>query len=99
MSDTRRDGLRREPLFIPLTRPQMIWGVTYPFFVVNLVVSTEAYLLTKSFWVLALWLVFHAAGYAACLKEPRRFDLWIARLGRAQRVRNVSLWQSNSYRP
>lgn len=99
MSEERRDGLTREPLFVAMTRPQMIWGVTYPFFVANLIVATEVYLLAKSFWAVALWGLVHAIGYAACLKEPRRFDLLLTYLARAPRVRNHRLWRSNSYRP
>lgn len=92
-------GLQRQPLFAALTRPQMLWGVTYPYFVANLIVCTEAFLLAKSFAVLALFGIIHLLGYAACLKEPRRFDLLLTRLARARRVKNAALWGGNSYRP
>jgi type IV secretion system protein VirB3 len=35
----------------------------------------------------------------ACLREPRFFDLWIARVSRCPRVKNHKLWGCNSYRP
>lgn len=91
--------LASDPVFSALTRPQMIAGVTYPFAVFNLVVTLEAFLLTKSFWVLALAAALHVAGYLGCLREPRFFDLWIARVRTSPRVRNFWFWQGNSYEP
>jgi type IV secretion system protein VirB3 len=92
------NGLDRDPLFVALTRPQMFAGVTYTFFVINGVVSTEFFLIFKSAWVLLLALVIHAAGVIACLKEPRIFDLQLVRALRCPRVRNYRFWQCNSYR-
>ena len=39
----------RAPLFRALTRPQMFGGVTFNFFVINAAVTTELFLLTRSF--------------------------------------------------
>jgi hypothetical protein len=44
------------------------------------VICTEAFLIFRSAWVLALALVVHGAGWLACLKEPRIFDLWLVRV-------------------
>ena len=46
------NGLERDPLFVALTRPQMFAGVTYSFFVLNAAVTTEAFLMTRSFLAL-----------------------------------------------
>lgn len=91
--------LARDTLFVGLTRPQMFAGVTWSFFVVNLVISTEAFLLLRSGWVVALALGVHGFGALACLHEPRRFDLWMVRAMRCPRVRHYRFWQCNSYRP
>ncbi len=91
--------LQRDVVFGALTRPQMFAGVTYSFFVMNGVVTAELFLITRSFWALLAALVIHAAGYMACLKEPRIFDLWLTRATRCPRVRNWSVWRCNSYRP
>ena len=53
-------ALERDPVFTALTRPQMFAGVSYSFFVVNMVVTTEVFLITKSFWALVTPLVIHA---------------------------------------
>jgi type IV secretion system protein VirB3 len=91
--------LVRHPVHRALTRPQMFGGVTMNFFVINAAVTTEAFLITKSFWALPVALVVHAVGYMACLREPRAFDLWIAKVSKCPRVKNWRQWECNSYAP
>jgi len=90
--------LERDTLFVALTRPQMFGGVTYSFFVANMVVATELFLIFRSAWVLAAAAVMHVAGSLLCLNEPRFFDLWLARIANCPRVRNYRVWGCNSYR-
>ncbi len=92
-------SIERDVVFGALTRPQMFAGVTYNFFVLNAIVTAELFLITKSFWALLAALVLHVAGYMACLREPRIFDLWLTKIVRAPRVRNWAAWRCNSYRP
>jgi type IV secretion system protein VirB3 len=87
------------PVHRALTRPQMFAGVTYNFFVINMALTTEVFLVTHRFMALAIALVIHAVGYLACLREPRIFDLWLARTSKCPRVRNRQLWGCNSYAP
>lgn len=89
--------LARAPVFRALTRPQMFAGVTYNFFVINLLVTTEAFLVTRSFLALPVALAVHAAGYLACLREPRIFDLWLTKVTTCPRVCNWKRWRCNSY--
>lgn len=92
-------GLRHDTVFAALTRPQMFAGVSYSFFVLNLVITTEVFLITKSFWAILAALAIHAVGYFICLREPRFLDLWILRAGRCPRVKNHDHWRCNSYAP
>ncbi|MBV9841253.1 MAG: type IV secretion system protein VirB3 [Sphingomonadaceae bacterium] len=92
-------ALQSDPIFAALTRPQMIGGVTYGYAIFNLILSIELFLITKSFWVLPVALVVHAIGYLGCLREPRFFDLWMARARHCPRVKNRRFWQANSYAP
>lgn len=92
-------GLIRFPVHRALTRPQMFAGVTYSFFIINAMVTTELFLVTRSFLALPLGLAIHGVGYLACLREPRVFDLWITRVSRCPRVRNWQHWGCNSYSP
>ena len=92
-------SLERDTLFVGLTRPQMFAGVTYSLFVTNVVIATELFLIFKSIWVIAAALLLHGLGVLLCLKEPRFFDLWLARVSKCPRIKNRQVWGCNSYRP
>lgn len=92
-------ALHPTPVFRALTRPQMFAGVTFSFFIINMALTTEAFLITHSFLALPVALVVHGAGYLASLREPRIFDLWLTRVSRCPRVGNWSRWGCNSYAP
>ena len=91
--------LARVPVFRALTQPQTFAGVTYSYFVINGVVTTEAFLIARSFWVFGVALLMHGVGYLACLREPRIFDLWLTKVSRCPRVPNFKVWRCNSYQP
>ena len=91
--------LKQDTVFIALTRPQMFAGVTYSLFVVNMVIAAEFFLIFKSLWSIVLAAALHVAGVLLCLREPRFFDLWMARMRLCPRVKNHALWECNSYRP
>lgn len=91
--------LEQDPLFVALTRPQMFAGVTYSYFIVNVVLATELFLIFRTPWVLLAALFVHGVGALLCVREPRFFDLWLTRVRRCPRVRNHAIWRCNSYRP
>ena len=93
------NALNRTPIFRALTQPQMFAGVTYSYFIINLVVTTEVFLISRSFWAIPAAAIIHGIGYMASLREPRIFDLWIIKVSRCRRTRTHSLWHCNSYRP
>jgi len=61
--------LASDPVFAALTRPQMIGGVTYTYAILNLIVTGELFLITKSFWV--LWIT----RVRSC-PRVRNFSFW-----------------------
>ncbi len=91
--------LQRTPVFRALTEPQTFAGVPYSFFVINLVVSTELFLVSRSLLSLLAPLALHIIGYLVSLREPRIFDLWIKRVSKCPRVPNYRFWRCNSYAP
>lgn len=91
--------LERDRVFIGLTRPQSLLGVTYGFAVMNAIVTTELFLIFKSVWVFAAAALFHLGGWLACLKDPHFFDRWLTKVRRCPRNPNYRLWRCNSYRP
>ena len=88
-----------DPLFRALARPQMVAGVTYPFFVINGIVAAELFLIFKTPRALLPALVIHALGYAAHLRDPHVMALWMTRLRRTPRVANYKLRGANVYCP
>ena len=88
-----------DPLFRALARPQMVAGVTYPFFDMNGIVAAELFLIFKSPLALLPALVIHALGYAAHLRDPHVMALWMTRLRRTPRVANYKLRGANVYCP
>lgn len=88
-----------DPLFRALTRPQMVAGVTYPFFVLNGIVAAELFLVFKSPLALLPSLAIHVLGYAAHLRDANIMALWLTRLRRTPRVKNYRLRGANVYCP
>ena len=93
------EHLERDPVFGALTRPQMFAGVTYTYFVVNAVVTIQAFLIVKSWTILPIPLLVHGFGYMKCLQEPLWFDIWLVKVRNNPRVKNYRFWRCNSYRP
>lgn len=78
MSESGR--LQADPLFQGLTRPPMILGVSYMFFVLNALICLVAFINTSNFIVLFFVApVIHLIGYLFCMKEPRAIELLILR--------------------
>ncbi len=88
-----------DPLFRALARPQMVAGVTYPFFVLNGILAAELFIVFKTPLALLPPLLFHVVGYAAHLRDPYVMALWMIRLRRTPRVANYRLRRANVYRP
>ncbi|MBI1404372.1 MAG: type VI secretion protein [Porphyrobacter sp.] len=100
--------LVRQPVHRSLTRPQMFFGVTMNFFIINMMVTTIAFLILRNL-LITNWLLIvafltvpvamHGIGYFASLREPRIFDLWITKVSKCPRVPNFKRWGCNSYAP
>jgi type IV secretion system protein VirB3 len=93
------ESIRRDPLFIALTRPQMFAGITFGMFVANFVITAELFLIFRTLWVFVPALALHGIGVVICLRDPRIVELWMTRASSCGRVRNYGLWRCNSYRP
>ena len=91
------DQLVRHPVHRALTRPQMFAGVTLNYFIINIGVTTEVFLITGSWLALPVAVVMHGIGYFACMREPRIFDLWITKVSKCPRIKNYKRWGCNSY--
>src|SRR2546423_10993565 len=84
----RNGGLTADPLFIGATRPPMRWGVTYSALLANLVLTMEAFLLTRNLLTLLMCAPIH--GVCALLWGRTRLPAHLATL---------RLWRASSYSP
>ena len=93
--------LHSDPLFQGLTRPPMILGVSYMFFVLNALVSMICFINLQSFYILLFVApAVHMIGFLICLKEPRAIELIIVKMSKAYRCVNRGYHgYTNSYDP
>jgi type IV secretion system protein VirB3 len=97
----RNAGLTADILFVGATRPPMRWGVTYAALLANLVLTMEAFLLTRNLLTLLLCAPVHGVCALLCARDPRFFDLGLmwARTRLSALATTLSLWQASSYSP
>ena len=99
---SRNQGIVADPLFVGMTRPSMVWGVTYSAMMFNIVITTESFIVTKNLAWLLSFVPVHGVLYLLCLYEPRFFDLlqlWGRTRLPAMLGGNLRFWRANSYSP
>lgn len=83
--------LQADPLFQGLTRPAMIAGVSYIFFVINAVINLVIFINTSNFlYLLVIAPAVHGIGYMICLREPRAIELLMIKTSKCWKVAPVS---------
>jgi type IV secretion system protein VirB3 len=88
------------PLFVGLTRPPMIYGVTVTFLVINIGFALAIFVLTTSFTTPLTWAcLMHGIGYCCCAYDPHFFDLWMGKLQSISDSKNHGYWGCYSYEP
>ncbi|VAW00391.1 hypothetical protein MNBD_ALPHA06-1732 [hydrothermal vent metagenome] len=87
----------KDSLFIGMTRPPMIAGVTFLYMGLNAFGAFFAFLLTGNLLYLLVFLPFHAIGYAICLKDPQLLDVMMKKVQKSTGVPNKAFWSGNSY--
>lgn len=89
-----------DPLFVGLTRPPMIFGVSFKFVMLNVLTCLIAFINTNDLRILFLLLpCFHGIAYVICFKEPLFLELLMMRLQNFNRCRNRFYFGANSYDP
>lgn len=97
----RNEGLVADVLFVAVTRPPMRWGVAYEALLMNLVITMQAFILTKNLVVLLIAVPIHALCALLCARDPRIFSLLML----AARTRvlgwftTMRHWSASSYSP
>jgi type IV secretion system protein VirB3 len=93
--------LQSDPLFQGLTRPTMIMGVSYMYFIINAAINMILFINLQSFFVLLVVApIVHLIGYLICVKEPRAIELFIVKASKGFKCLNRGYHgYTNSYDP
>lgn len=88
-----------DALFLGLTRPSMILGVTYVFAGMNALASLMLFVVTNNFiYLLVVLPTLHGIAYLVCLKEPLALEMIIMKTSNFNKCRNKSFYNgTNSY--
>jgi type IV secretion system protein VirB3 len=94
-------GLAVDPLFVGATRPPMRWGVTYSALLFNMVLTMEAFLVTKNLLTLFMSAPIHGVCVLLCARDARFFDLVLlwTRTRLPALFANYRVWRASSYCP
>ncbi|MDX1924634.1 MAG: VirB3 family type IV secretion system protein [Rickettsiaceae bacterium] len=90
-------GFMNDPLFVGLTRPTLIGGVSLPFFMVNMMITGCFYIYSTSVKVVFVAIGVHIVGVIICFKEPRLIELFINRASKCNKCPNKFYYGANSY--
>lgn len=89
--------LQSDPLFVGLTRPSLIFGVSQMFFIFNLMGSMSYYVMANDFKAIILLMINHLIGYIVCAKEPLFIELFLLKMQKCNICRNKFFHGANSY--
>ncbi|MFY9589815.1 VirB3 family type IV secretion system protein [Rickettsia endosymbiont of Halotydeus destructor] len=90
-------NLSSDPLFVGLTRPAMIFGVSIKFAALNMITSMTLFIWNNGISVLFMAGILHLIGYVICFKEPRFIELYLNKLSRTSQCPNKFYYGANSY--
>lgn len=86
-----------DPLFVGLTRPTLIFGVSLQYAMLNMIICGIYFIQTSSVKIIFIAIVIHLIGYVLCFKEPRFMELYMLKLGKFNQCPNKSYYGANSY--
>ena len=89
---------RTNTLFLALTRPPMVCGVTLEAFCINILIAMLAFIISKNLFYGLLWLPLHGVCLVACRMDNQCFKILLGK-SRLGRTRNAAIWGGTSYEP
>ncbi len=93
------DRTERDPLVVGMTRPLMMFGVTYSYFVVEGMTAAILFLMGNNLLYLLIIIPLHVLGVVLCKWDARFFDILFRVAQRARPVRNRPRHRCNLYLP
>jgi type IV secretion system protein VirB3 len=89
--------INNDPLFVGLTRPTLIFGVSVQYALLNMLISVVSFIQTSNFQILFIAGIVHAIGYILCFKEPRFMELYLNKFQKCNQCSNKMYYGANSY--
>lgn len=89
--------LASDPLFVGLTRPSMIFGVSVQYAMLNMMVSVLIFIQESSIYIIFIAGLVHLVGYLLCFKEPLFMELYMNYAARCNQCPNKGYYGANSY--
>jgi type IV secretion system protein VirB3 len=86
-----------DPLFVGLTRPNLIFGVSLKFAMLNMMISVVSFIQTSNIRIILVALLMHGIGYVLCFREPRFMELYITKFSKCNKCPNRQYYGANSY--
>nr|WP_196792413.1 MULTISPECIES: type IV secretion system protein VirB3 [canis group] len=91
-------SVKADQLFKGLTRPTMLFGVSYIFAMLNFMICIMIFMYTNDFRALfILGPGIHGIGFLASSKEPLFLELFMLRMKKCSKCLNRFYHNSNSY--
>lgn len=90
-------SIQTDQLFKGLTRPAMLFGVSYMFAILNVLICMVAFINLNDLRIFLLLIGIHGLGYIASAKEPLFIELFMVKLGRCSKCINRLYHGANSY--
>lgn len=90
-------NLSTDPLFVGLTRPTLIFGVSIQFAMLNMIISVVGFIQTTDIRIVVVAGFIHGIGYILCFKEPRFMEIYKNKFSKCNQCANKMYYGSNSY--
>lgn len=91
-------NIQTDQLFKGLTRPVMLFGVSYMFAILNVMICMVTFINTSDLRVILLLLpAIHGIGYIASAKEPLFIELFMVKMQKCPMCLNRGYHGANSY--
>ena len=95
MAETGR--LKVDPLFVGLTRPTLLFGVSQMFVIMNAFCCIGYFVMTSDVMAMVALAFFHLVGYIICAKEPLFVELFMVKMQKCNKCMNKFFHGANSY--
>ena len=90
MADNGLGYLKTDALFLGLTRPALIAGVTFAYFAFEGLIAILIFIMTSNFKIFLVAIGTHIFGVMLCKKEPLAIDMLLAKFQKTPNVMNKS---------